>query len=64
MDCRKWSDRYSTDCDLKYNSEATRYNYKSKIQFMYENQTQPESGTEIIAPALSEAEVTSKLKVI
>lgn len=36
MDCRKWSDKYSTDCDLKYQSEATRENYKSCVrQFLY-----------------------------
>lgn len=36
MDCRKWIDRYSTDCNLKYNSEETRYNYKSCVkQFLY-----------------------------
>ena len=31
---------------------------------MSENQTQPEAGTEIIAPELSGAEVTFKLNVI
>jgi len=36
MDCRKWSDKYSTDCDLKYQSETTRENYKSCVrQFLY-----------------------------
>lgn len=36
MDCRKWSDKYSTDCDLKYQSDATRENYKSCVrQFLY-----------------------------
>lgn len=36
MDCRKWIERYSTDCNLKYNSEATRHNYKSCVkQFLY-----------------------------
>lgn len=36
MDCRKWSDKYSTDCDLKYQSESTRENYKSCVrQFLY-----------------------------
>ena len=36
MDCRKWSDKYSTDCDLKYQSEATRENYKSCVrQFLH-----------------------------
>lgn len=31
MDCRKWIDLYSTDCRLKYNSEATRKNYISCV---------------------------------
>ncbi len=31
MDCRKWVDRYSTDCKLKYNSESTRGNYTSCV---------------------------------
>ena len=36
MDCRKWSDKYSTDCDLKYNSPKTRKNYKSQVNsFLY-----------------------------
>lgn len=32
MDCRKWLDRYSTDCRLKYNSEATHENYISGVR--------------------------------
>ncbi len=36
MDCRKWIERYSIDCRLKYNSEATRSNYISCVQtFLY-----------------------------
>jgi site-specific recombinase XerD len=36
MDFRKWSNKYSTDCDLKYQSDATRENYKSCVnQFLY-----------------------------
>jgi integrase/recombinase XerD len=31
MDCRKWSDKYSTDCRLKYNSIATQNNYISCV---------------------------------
>ena len=31
MDCRKWVDKYSIDCKLKYNSEATRSNYISCV---------------------------------
>lgn len=32
MDIRKWSDKYSTDCKLKYNSESTRSNYISCVR--------------------------------
>lgn len=32
MDCRKWSDKYSTDCKLKYNSTATQNNYISCVR--------------------------------
>lgn len=31
MDCRKWSNKYSTDCKLKYNSLATQSNYISCV---------------------------------
>jgi len=31
MDNRKWMDRYSTDCALKYNSNATKKNYISCV---------------------------------
>jgi site-specific recombinase XerD len=31
MDCRKWVELYSTDCNLKYSSEATRKNYISCV---------------------------------
>lgn len=31
MDCRKWLNKYSTDCKLKYNSESTVLNYISCI---------------------------------
>lgn len=36
MDCRKWIDKYSTDCKLKYNSPSTQSNYTSCVtQFLY-----------------------------
>lgn len=36
MDIRKWVDKYSTDCKLKYNSEATQENYISQVRsFLY-----------------------------
>lgn len=31
MDCRKWLERYSTDCRLKYPSQATQKNYISQV---------------------------------
>lgn len=31
MDCRKWIDKYSIDCRLKYNSIATQSNYISQV---------------------------------
>lgn len=36
MDCRKWIDKYSIDCRLKYNSKSTQANYTSCVtQFLY-----------------------------
>lgn len=36
MDCRKWIEKYSIDCKLKYNSENTQTNYISQVtQFLY-----------------------------
>lgn len=36
MDARKWSDKYSIDCRLKYNSKATQENYISQVKsFLY-----------------------------
>ncbi len=36
MDCRKWIDKYSIDCRLKYNSAATQSNYISQVtSFLY-----------------------------
>lgn len=32
MDIRKWSDKYSIDCRLKYNSIATQENYISQVK--------------------------------
>lgn len=37
MDIRKWLDKYSTDCRLKYNSQSTQQNYISCVgQFLNE----------------------------
>ncbi len=36
MDCRKWIDKYSIDCCLKYPSKATQKNYISQVtSFLY-----------------------------
>lgn len=46
MDVRKWHDRYSTDCCLKYPSEATQENYKSSVgSFLkyFEKEVEPKS---------------------
>lgn len=32
MDILKWSDKYSIDCKLKYNSQATQENYNSQVK--------------------------------
>ena len=31
MDCRKWIEKYSTDCRMKYNSSSTYNNYISCV---------------------------------
>jgi integrase/recombinase XerD len=46
MDIRKWVNRYSTDCKLKYNSESTQKNYISQVtSFLHNfiNQVEPKS---------------------
>ena len=32
MNYRKWADRYSTDCSIKYNSKSTRDSYISCVK--------------------------------
>jgi site-specific recombinase XerD len=44
MNYRKWIDRYSTDCKLKYNSEATYSNYVSCVKsflIKFDNYNEP-----------------------
>lgn len=44
MDCRKWIERYSIDCSLKYSSLATRKNYISCVTtflFFFKNEREP-----------------------
>lgn len=46
MDTRKWMEKYSTDIQLLYQSEATRKNYKSQIwTFLnhFKNEVEPKS---------------------
>lgn len=66
MDCRKWIDRYSTDCNLKYNSVATRGNYKSCVtQFLYKFQKYREPKeipTQVIKEWLLEAKTINTRK--
>jgi len=46
MDILKWSNKYSTDCRLKYNSEATRNNYISCVKSFllhFKHQVEPKA---------------------
>jgi integrase/recombinase XerD len=46
MDIRKWSDRYSIDCRLKYSSHATQDNYISQVKsflWHFKNEVEPKS---------------------
>lgn len=46
MDIRKWHDKYSIDCRLKYNSEATQNNYISQIKsflYYFKDEVEPKS---------------------
>lgn len=46
MDILKWSNKYSTDCRLKYNSQSTQDNYISQVKsflFKFKNEAEPKS---------------------
>lgn len=46
MDARKWVDRYSIDCRLKYNSQATQQNYISQVKsflWRFKDELEPKS---------------------
>lgn len=46
MNIRKWKELYSKDCDLKYNSKATRNTYKhcvSKFLYHFKNEPEPKA---------------------
>lgn len=66
MDSGKWVDRYSVDCDLKYQSESTRKNYKScvkKFLYDFEKYEQPKSiPTEDIKKWLLEAKQINTIR--
>lgn len=52
MDCRKWMERYSIDCRLKYSSLATQKNYISCVNtflYYFKNEREPkEISTQLI----------------
>lgn len=46
MDIRKWSDKYSIDCRLKYNSVSTQENYISQVKsflYKFKDEIEPKS---------------------
>lgn len=46
MDIRKWSDKYSRDIELVYNSDSTKNNYKSQVNSFlkyFEGEVEPKS---------------------
>lgn len=46
MDIRKWTDKYSIDCRLKYSSVSTQNNYISQVKsflFFFRDQIEPKS---------------------
>lgn len=46
MDILKWSEKYSIDCRLKYNSSATQDNYISQVKsflFYFKNELEPKA---------------------
>ena len=46
MDILKWSDKYSIDCRLKYNSTATQDNYISQVKsflFRFKDELEPKA---------------------
>lgn len=46
MEIRKWADKYSTDCRLKYYSKATQENYISQVKsflFYFKDEIEPKS---------------------
>lgn len=66
MDIRKWADKYSIDCRLKYNSIATRDNYISQVKSFlayFINEIEPKSiPTEKIKLWLLEAKTINTRK--
>jgi len=60
MDCRKWIDRYSTDCKLKYNSSITQNNYISCIRKFTNNFNEYREPKEIPTQKIKEYLLTFK----
>jgi len=66
MDSRKWYEKYSTDIQLVYGSEATRENYKSQIRCFlnhFKDEVEPKSiDNDKIKLWLLEAKTTNSRK--
>jgi len=66
MDFRKWTDKYSTDCKMKYNSSSTQHNYISCVKlflFKCKNYREPkEIPNEVIKLWLLEAKTINTRK--
>lgn len=66
MDILKWTDKYSTDCRLKYNSISTQENYISQVKsflYYFKDQIEPKSiPNDLIKNWLLEAKTTNTRK--
>ena len=60
MDCRKWSDKYSTDCKLKYNSIITQNNYISCVRNFLNNFSKYREPKEVPTQEIKEYLLTFK----
>ena len=60
MDCRKWSNKYSTDCKLKYNSKITQNNYISCVRNFLNNFSKYREPKEIPTQEIKEYLLTFK----
>lgn len=66
MDIRKWGDKYSIDCNLKYNSISTKENYICQVKsflFYFKDEIEPKSiPNDSIKKWLLEAKTTNTRK--